>query len=146
MFFPSFAGLPHDMGIDSLLDPRLQQRHWCFLGEIVGDASFVPVRLTVHVKDIDGHQFELAFYTDERGAEVGPALGYTAAGSAVAILYAEWHNFAFSPPGIRHEYPRRFKASHPRVLPVILFLVFLLSFCVCFVSFGSLPGLTKGVS
>jgi hypothetical protein len=38
--------------------------------------------------------------------------GSIAVGSAVAILYAEWHNFAFSPPGIRHEHPRRLKANH----------------------------------
>ncbi|KAJ2894091.1 hypothetical protein MKZ38_007930 [Zalerion maritima] len=112
-FFPSFASLPRDWDVNDLLEPGVRQRHWCFLGEIVGDASVLPIRLTVLAKDVDGHEFELAFYTDERGAEVDPALGSTAVGSAVAILYAEYHRFAFSPPGIRHEYPSRFKASHP---------------------------------
>ncbi|KAK4217463.1 hypothetical protein QBC37DRAFT_479665 [Rhypophila decipiens] len=123
-YFPSFSSLPRDNDINNLLDPGMRRRHWCFLGKIVGDAAIVPTRLILLVKDVDGNPVELFFYTDERGAEVDPALGSTAVGSAVALLYAEWHDFAFSPPGIRHEHPRRFKASYP---PFFLFLVFPMS-------------------
>ncbi|KAM7193971.1 hypothetical protein V8F33_007477 [Rhypophila sp. PSN 637] len=109
MYFPSFSNLPRDRDVNGLLEPGMRRRHWCLLGEIVDDAAIIPTRVIVQVKDVDGHPFELFFYTDERGAEVDPDLGSTAVGSAVALLYAEWHNFGFSPPGIRHEHPRRFK-------------------------------------
>ncbi|KAK0617771.1 hypothetical protein B0T17DRAFT_496265 [Bombardia bombarda] len=111
--FPNFNSLPHEYDIDdnffsivnngsrmgsSTYRPR---RHWCFLAEItITDVGYF-VRRNLHVTDRDGETVLLAFHTDGRGSEMDPWLlrqGYT-----VAILYAEYHQFAFSPPGIRLE-------------------------------------------
>jgi hypothetical protein len=65
------------------------------------------VRLQVDIKDVNDKTFPLFFYASGGGSELSPSLvqkGYT-----VAILYAQYHGFAFSEPGFRHEDPARIK-------------------------------------
>ncbi|KAI0183607.1 hypothetical protein EV127DRAFT_457403 [Xylaria flabelliformis] len=109
--FPGFIDLPNEHAFDpefyesSNTGSYQPRRHWCFLGEIVDFASLL--RLQMEIKDIDGTNIPLFFYTHDRGNELDPAQvqkGYT-----VAILYAERHRFMFSEPGIRHEDPRMIK-------------------------------------
>lgn len=104
--FPTFARLPDEnllnlsfyrnMGVGYV--PR---RHWCFLGEIVDVGH--TVRLVLDVKDASGEVFIFAFHTDGRGSEVDRSK--LRIGNTVAVLYANRHDFMFSPPGIRHEEP-----------------------------------------
>lgn len=104
--FPTFYRLPEedllglgfyrDMGVGYV--PR---RHWCFLGEIVD--IFPTNRLNLIVKDASGERLFLAFHTDGRGHEVEQVK--VRVGNTVAVLYANRHDFIFSPTGIRHEEP-----------------------------------------
>lgn len=109
--FPGFDGLPHEHEIDTNFYMRIKEstyrprRHWLFLAEIVDSGAFI--RLQMSIKDVDGMIVPLFFHTEQRGAELDPSLiknGYT-----VAILYAEFHAFAFSEPGIRLEDSRHIK-------------------------------------
>jgi len=101
--FPGFNDLPHDHGVPldfyerSDISSRQPRRHWCFLGEIVDSATLL--RLQLELRDVNGKEIPLYFYTDGRGTEVAPAQlrqGYT-----VAVLYAKRHVFIYGPPGIR---------------------------------------------
>ena len=83
------------------------RRHWCFLAEIVDFATLL--RLQIELKDVDGREVPLFFYTHGRGSELPPAL--VQKGHTVAVLYAQRHAFAFSPPGIRHEDPQMIKVG-----------------------------------
>lgn len=103
--FPAFSGLPDDKYITTEFyassDGTTHQprRHWLFLAEIVD--FFTLARLQMDTKDVDGNTVPLFFYTDGRGCELEPSMvqkGYT-----VAILYAQYHRFLFSEPGIRLE-------------------------------------------
>ncbi|KAK3303898.1 uncharacterized protein B0T15DRAFT_485695 [Chaetomium strumarium] len=122
--FPSFSELPNEDSLDldfyemvdgSTLRPR---RHWCFLAEIVDIGA--DVRLRFAVRDVDGEKIEVAFHTLKRGIEWindDVRVGHT-----VGIAHAERHVFAFSPPGIRQEYPNTL-----RIFPVSLQRLLLLS-------------------
>ena len=118
--FPGFIDLPdkNDVDLDfyesSDMVTYRPRRHWCFLGEIVDFATLL--RLQMEIKDVDGREIPLYFYTDGRGSELAPAQvqrGYT-----VAILYAQRHTFMFGEPGIRHEDPRMIKV--PQQLPIYI--------------------------
>lgn len=104
--FPTFAGLPEEDLVDlsfyrDMLIGYAPRRHWCFLGEIV---DIVPaIRLNHIVKDASGEELLLAFYTDGRGHEVEQSR--IRIGNTVAVLYANRHDFVFSPTCIRHEEP-----------------------------------------
>ncbi|RFU29079.1 hypothetical protein B7463_g7275, partial [Scytalidium lignicola] len=108
--FPGFGDLPHEHYIDPLFyassdELARPRRHWLFLAEIVDFNRFPRLQMTV--TDVDGMTVPLFFYTEGRGSEWEPSLvqkGYT-----VAILYAEFHAFAFSEPGIRLEEPTNIK-------------------------------------
>ncbi|KAI9836771.1 MAG: hypothetical protein M1819_000936 [Sarea resinae] len=109
--FPCFIDLPNMNDVDpdfcesSDIVTHRPRRHWCFLREIVDFVTLV--RLQMEIKDVDGTQFPLYFYTDGRGSELAPAQvqrGYT-----VAILNAQRRAFVFDKPGIRHEDPRMIK-------------------------------------
>lgn len=109
--FPGFVDLPDENHVDldfyesSGGNTHRPRRHWCFLGEIVDFATLL--RLQMEVKDVDGKEIPLYFYTGGRGGELAPAevrKGYT-----VAVLYAQRHVFVYGEPGIRHEDPRRIK-------------------------------------
>ncbi|KAH8589593.1 hypothetical protein B0O99DRAFT_581321 [Bisporella sp. PMI_857] len=109
--FLSFNDLPHENDIDPEFYASVDgftyrpRRHWLFLAEIVDFGTLLRLQMTI--KDVDGMTVPLFFYTEGRGSELEPSLvqkGYT-----VAILYAEFHAFAFSEPGIRLEEPTNFK-------------------------------------
>ena len=115
--FPGFFDLPDENAVDldfyesSDMGTYRPRRHWCFLGEILDFGTLV--RLQMSIKDVDGREIPLFFYTDGRGSELAPAQvrnGYT-----IAILYPQRHAFKFSEPGIRHEDPRMIKV--PQQLP-----------------------------
>jgi SET domain len=105
--FPGFVGLPRDdyFDLEYYNNSGKPKRHWLFLAEIVDFGMLL--RLEVHVKDVDGKKIPLFFYTDGRGSELERSKiqkGYT-----VAILYAQYHAFLYSEPGIRHEKPAHIK-------------------------------------
>jgi hypothetical protein len=115
--FPGFNDLPHENHIDpefyAIVDELAYRprRHWLFLAEIVDFSRFLRLQMTI--KDVDGMTVPLFFHTEGRGGELEPSLiqkGYT-----IAILYAEFHAFAFSEPGIRLEEPKNIKV--PLQLP-----------------------------
>jgi hypothetical protein len=96
--------LPHKNHIDPEFYATVDEfthrprRHWLFLAEIVDFGNLLRLQMTI--KDVNGMTIPLFFYTEGRGSELEILLiqkGYT-----VAILYAEFHAFAFSEPGIRH--------------------------------------------
>jgi hypothetical protein len=118
--FPGFMDLPDEINVDldfyesSDMVTYRPRRHWCFLGEIVDFATLL--RLQMEIKDVDGREIPLYFYTDGRGNELAPAQvqkGYT-----VAILYAQRHAFVYGEPGIRHEDPQMIKV--PQQLPIYI--------------------------
>ncbi len=118
--FPGFMDLPDENNVDlnfyesSDMFTYRPRRHWCFLGEIVDFATLL--RLQMEIKDVDGREIPLYFYTDGRGNELTPAQvqkGYT-----VAILYAQRHAFVYGEPGIRHEDPQMIKV--PQQLPIYI--------------------------
>lgn len=118
--FPGFMDLPDENNVDldfyesSDMVTYRPRRHWCFLGEIVDFATLL--RLQMEIKDVDGREIPLYFYTDGRGNELAPAQvqkGYT-----VAILYAQRHAFVYGEPGIRHEDPQMIKV--PQQLPIYI--------------------------
>ncbi|KAF4994810.1 hypothetical protein FGRMN_5544 [Fusarium graminum] len=110
--FPSFVELPDENVVDEHFfqsgngvnnQPR---RYWCFLAEIVDFLTLA--RLQMEVKDVAGNTIPLFFYTNKRGSEIQQSQirkGYT-----IAVLNAEQHAFAFSPPGIRLEDPTLIKS------------------------------------
>ncbi|KAI9648889.1 hypothetical protein NHQ30_001455 [Ciborinia camelliae] len=126
--FPGFADLPdendvdpefYDGGKSGIFKPR---RHWCFLGEIV--ESFTLARLQMQIKDVNGREIPLFFYTNGRGSELLPSQvtkGYT-----IAILYGLQHTFLYSERGIRHEEPAYIKVLY-HSLPI--FTCGLTGFC-----------------
>ena len=111
--FPGFVDLPEENVVEldffenSDIQTSRPRRHWCSLAEIV-DVAYL-LRLGFDLRDIDGKEVPLIFYTDRGGDEVAPTQakkGYT-----VAALYAQYHKFRFDKPGIRLEDPRRIKVS-----------------------------------
>ncbi len=109
--FPGFNDLPHENHNDPEFYATVNgityrpRRHWLFLAEIVDFGTLFRLQMTI--KDVDGMTVPLFFYTEGRGSELEPSLiqkGYT-----IAILYAEFHAFAFSEPGIRLEEPTNIK-------------------------------------
>jgi hypothetical protein len=107
--FPGFINLPDERRIDldfyESSDAYRPRRHWCFLAEIIDFTNLN--RLQMEIKDVDGTNIPLYFYTDGRGSELASTQvqkGYT-----VAILYAERHAFMFCEPGIRQEDPSTIK-------------------------------------
>lgn len=115
--FPGCNNLPHENHIDPEFYATVDEfthrprRHWLFLGEIVNFGSLLRLQMTI--KEVDSMTIPLFFYTEGRGSELEISLiqkGYT-----VAILYAEFHAFAFSEPGIRLEEP-----IHIKVFPLSL--------------------------
>jgi hypothetical protein len=81
------------------------RRHWLFFGEIVELGSFLRLRMTI--KDVDGKTIPLIFYTWDRGNGLDSSLFRER--YSIAILYAEFHAFALSEPGIRLEQPGQMK-------------------------------------
>lgn len=64
-------------------------------------------RLEMEIKDVDGMEIPLFFYTSGRGSEIVPSQvtrGYT-----VVSLYPRGHAFMYSEPGIRLENPALIK-------------------------------------
>ncbi|KAK0517249.1 hypothetical protein JMJ35_000404 [Cladonia borealis] len=109
--FPGFMDLPGENTVDldfyesSDMVTYRPRRHWCFLGEIVDFGMLL--RLEMKIKDVDGKEIPLYFYTDGRGSELAPA--QVQKGYSVAILYAQRHTFVYGDPGIRHEDPHLIK-------------------------------------
>ena len=109
--FPGFMDLPRENTVDldfyesSDMSTYRPRRHWCFLGEIVDFGMLL--RLELKIKDVDGKEIPLYFYTDGRGSELAPA--QVQKGHTVAILYAQRHVFVYGDPGIRHEDPQMIK-------------------------------------
>ncbi|KAM0553375.1 hypothetical protein ACHAPJ_007389 [Fusarium lateritium] len=122
--FPAFSDLPseNDLSLNfyQTTGGHFYQpsKHWAFLGEIVNIEAFFRLRLIV--KDRDGHQFPIAFYTDSRGREIGPSM--LRVGHTVVVLYGEQHGFLDLSVGIRHEEQKALK-----VFPVSLDDLMLLS-------------------
>ncbi|KAL8668533.1 MAG: hypothetical protein Q9168_006837 [Polycauliona sp. 1 TL-2023] len=115
---PGFKDLPNDRDPDpKFFDSsdgitNRPRRHWCFFGEITEFLMFA--RLQMSIKDVNGRDSPLFFYTDGRGREVAPALiqkGYT-----VAVLYATQHAFIYDKPGIRHEDPSMIKVENHEII------------------------------
>ncbi|KAF3910298.1 hypothetical protein ABW21_db0206599 [Orbilia brochopaga] len=109
--FPSFEDLPgeNDLSLDYWdtvegfsYHPR---RHWCFLAEIIDVHSLLRLQLTV--KDKNGREVPIWFYTDGRGSELDPSR--IRPGFTVAVLYVEQHGFLDFSEGIRHENPTSMK-------------------------------------
>ncbi|KAJ6259358.1 hypothetical protein Dda_6258 [Drechslerella dactyloides] len=109
--FPSFKDLPgendvslayYDSGDGFTYHPH---RHWCFLAEIVDVQRLIRLQLTV--KDKNGREVPIFFYTDGRGSELDPSR--IRPGFTVAVLYAEQHGFLDFSVGIRHENPTSMK-------------------------------------
>ena len=115
--FPGFDDLPHENHIDPEFYTRIDElayrprRHWLFLAEIVDFGSLFRLQMTI--KDVDGTTVPLFFHTEGRGSELEPSL--VRKGHTIAILYAEFHAFAFSEPGIRLEEPTHIKV--PSLFP-----------------------------
>ncbi|TWU71112.1 hypothetical protein ED733_001409 [Metarhizium rileyi] len=59
------------------------------------------VRLFLQVKDVDGQNLPMFFYTERRGMELEQA--QIKKGHTVVVLQAEQYSFAFDGPAIRHE-------------------------------------------
>ena len=119
--FLGFMDLPGEKNVDldfyesSDMVTCRPRRHWCFLGEIIDFTTLL--RLQMEIKDVDGREIPLYFYTDGRGNELAPAevqKGYT-----VAILYAQRHAFMHGEPGIRHEDPQMIKVSQQLSIYII---------------------------
>ncbi|KOS19317.1 SET domain-containing protein 5 [Escovopsis weberi] len=111
--FPAFESLPVKNGpaedapgsFDAMRGPASGlSRHWCYLAEITDAQPWIWLMLWV--QDRTETKIQFAFHTDRRGEEIVDSLKV---GHTVAVLYAEFHFFAFSPPGIRHETPKRLK-------------------------------------
>ena len=111
IYFPLFHDLPGEHTIDMEFletsdgfnySPR---KHWCFLATITDIENFIRLRLIV--KDKNGHELPVAFYTDRKGSELDPSS--IQEGFTVAILYAEQHGFLDCSTGIRHETPTALK-------------------------------------
>ncbi|MCJ1382121.1 hypothetical protein MMC17_005233 [Xylographa soralifera] len=109
--FPGFIDLPDENDDDphfyesSDMVTYRPRRHWCFLGEIVDFATLH--HLEMEIKDVDGGNIPMHFYTNGRGSELAPA--QVQRGNTVAILDAKRHVFKFGEPGVRHENPRLIK-------------------------------------
>ncbi|KAL4860602.1 hypothetical protein BDV12DRAFT_204871 [Aspergillus spectabilis] len=111
IIFPAFRGLPAErplwLDLDPYEDSGQPRQHWCFVAEIV-DFNYLT-RLHMKIRDVEGRELPLFFYTEGRGSELGSVdiqNGYT-----VAILHARQHAFMFDEPGIRLEDPGRIKAA-----------------------------------
>jgi hypothetical protein len=76
-------------------------KHWCFLGEITGFATFVHREL--EFIDLDDKTLPFHFYAEQRGREVDVA--QLRVGDTVAVLFAQRDQFVYGNPGIRHEDP-----------------------------------------
>ncbi|KAK6336449.1 hypothetical protein TWF696_002002 [Orbilia brochopaga] len=122
--FPAFEDLPGDNDISLDYWDTVEgfsyhpRRHWCFLSEIVDVQSLI--RLQFFVKDKNGREVPIFFYTDGRGSELDPAR--IRPGFTVAVLYAEQHGFLDFSVGIRHENPTSMK-----IFPVSLDKLLVLS-------------------
>lgn len=107
--FPGFTDLPDKPSfLHYGMAAERPQRHWCFFAEIV-EKNFL-FRMLLNLRDVDGKQIPLFFYTDGRGRELPPAQvqqGYT-----VAILYPRRHYFQAGEIGIRHEEPKNIKVRN----------------------------------
>ena len=89
-FFLGVDALPDENGIDLtfyqttnefLFTPRM---HWAYLADIVEVEQFLRLRLVV--RDQDGHEIPVAFYTDGRGSEMLSKL--LQKGNTIVVLYA----------------------------------------------------------
>ena len=111
--FPLFDDLPEENDISMEFYESANgfsyrpRKHWCFLAEIIDVENFLRLRLIV--KDKADRKVPIAFYTEDRGLEVGPS--YAQEGFTVAILYAEQHGFLDLSVGIRHENPTAIKVN-----------------------------------
>jgi hypothetical protein len=103
--FPDFKTCPQENEMDLdfytfqhgyMLVPK---RHWCLLAEIVDVGYFIRLRLIV--KDKSGHEFPVAFYTDDKMGGFDVAL--LKKGHTIMILYAHQHYFLDFTIGIRVE-------------------------------------------
>jgi len=105
-FFPPFRNLPDYDGINEVYqtDPYrsgvvTNRIHWCFVGEIIADASIV--RPVFHVQDRVGEKTIVALYLDN------DATGYDASkfvvGNTICIMYAFKKTFLDGSEGIRVE-------------------------------------------
>ena len=89
-FFLGFDALPDENGVDLMFYQTTNgfrftpRRHWAYLAEIVEVEQFLRLRLVV--RDQDGHEIPIAFYTDGRGSEMPSKL--LQKGNTVVVLYA----------------------------------------------------------
>lgn len=81
------------------------RRHWCFLGGIDAINPWIT-RLFLTVRDVDGNQVPIFFYTPDGGVSTNKEckVGYT-----IAVLYPEKHEFLDRRVGFRVEELDRFK-------------------------------------
>jgi hypothetical protein len=91
----SLRDLPFDA------DRQRHQRHWCLLGEITAIIPW-PLRLCLHIRDMDNEQLLIAFYDNKRGETFAknPELK---PGRTMAFLYPQFHYFADGQTGLRIE-------------------------------------------
>ncbi|KAI5794097.1 hypothetical protein FPQ18DRAFT_235112, partial [Pyronema domesticum] len=89
-------------------------RHWCLLGEITEIVPW-PVRLCIHIRDMDNEELMVSFNDDQRGATFArhPNLK---PGSTMAFLYPEFHAFMDGQTGLRIEQPA-IHAGAVKILP-----------------------------
>ena len=118
--FPGFIDLPDENDVDLDFYERSDgvtyrpQRHWCFLGEITDFATLH--HLEMKIKDVDGRNIPLHFYTPGRGSEL--AFPQVQRGYTVVILYPQRHAFIYDESGIRHEDPQMIKVGQQ--LPIYI--------------------------
>ena len=116
--FLNFDALPDDNGIDLAFYQTTNgfyftpHRHWCYLAEIVEVEQFLRLRLIV--RDQEGHEIPIAFYTDCRGSEMPSKL--LQKGNTVVVLYACKHAFLDFTTGLRLEEPQAVKVMPPALI------------------------------
>ncbi|KZT29603.1 hypothetical protein NEOLEDRAFT_1127310 [Neolentinus lepideus HHB14362 ss-1] len=74
------------------------REHWCYIGEIVEDASLG--RLCLNVRDVEGAICTVAFYTNDAGESFRRSC---VKGRTLVILYGKQYEFMDGRPGFRIE-------------------------------------------
>src|SRR5438046_2247404 len=105
-FFPPFSNLPDYDDVsdvyhtDPYVNGTLTNRiHWCFVGEIMANASLV--RPVFHVRDRDGKKAIVALYLDTNETRYNPKKFVV--GNTICVMYAYKKTFLDGSEGIRVE-------------------------------------------
>lgn len=112
--FPVYADCPHENDIylpyykaNHLSGIFKAARHWCFIGQVVD--AFYMFRLTLVVRDKDGHDVSVWFYDDDRGSRFMDGRNCNVMGHTFVLLYAQRHPFMDGSEGFRIEEPEAIK-------------------------------------